>query len=341
MKILLYTDVHVCPKTSIINKWGTKYTQRLENCISSLNWVEQVALDNQCDAIISLGDLFDKPDLSSETITAMGEVKWSNIPHYHIVGNHDASTSSLEFNSVNLLKSAGHTIIDNPQKVLVGSTEICFLPYILEHERKTISEYFDTKNIKRIILSHNDISGIQLGPVISRTGFNIADIQNNCDIFINGHLHNGTKLAEGVYNLGNLTGKDFGEDASKYSHKIAIVNTDTLEIQWIENPKAYNFYRLEINIPEDLWNIKHLKPNAVVSFKCAESYVDDLRKYIETEVENITDYRIIITHECKTATVTDTTINLAIDHVARFIECCRSNIENSSLLESELAEVCK
>ena len=100
MKILLFTDLHMCPRASIINKWGTKYPSRLENCITSLNWVERTAENHKCDYIINLGDFFDKPDLSSETITACNDIEWSNIMHYSLVGNHDASISGL-LNPVN------------------------------------------------------------------------------------------------------------------------------------------------------------------------------------------------------------------------------------------------
>ena len=68
MKIMLFADLHMCPRASIINKWGTKYPSRLENCIASVNWVEQKAQELGCEYIISLGDFFDRPDLSSVNI---------------------------------------------------------------------------------------------------------------------------------------------------------------------------------------------------------------------------------------------------------------------------------
>ena len=43
MKILCFTDNHFCEKSSIITKYGAKYTLRLENQLNSLNWVEQTA----------------------------------------------------------------------------------------------------------------------------------------------------------------------------------------------------------------------------------------------------------------------------------------------------------
>ena len=135
MRMLIFADLHMCPQASIINKWGTKYPKRLENCIETVNWLERKAEEYNCDYVISLGDFFDKPDLSSETITACNDIKWSNIMHYHIVGNHDASNSSLLFNATNMLSTDKHNIITDPTVLPLIDCDICFLPYITECDR--------------------------------------------------------------------------------------------------------------------------------------------------------------------------------------------------------------
>ena len=48
MKILLYTDNHFCTNSSIINSRGENYSPRLTNQIESLNWVEQLAIKENC-----------------------------------------------------------------------------------------------------------------------------------------------------------------------------------------------------------------------------------------------------------------------------------------------------
>ena len=346
MKILLFTDLHMCPRASIISKWGIKYPVRLENCIESVNWLERVAEEYKCEYIINLGDFFDKPDLSSETITAIKDIQWSDIMHYSLVGNHDASTSSLIFNSANSFAADRHVIISEPQVMFLDDCDILFLPYVVECDRKPLDQYFLDKNSKpintgkpRVILSHNDIRGIQLGPVVSKTGFSIEEIEANCDIFCNGHLHNGQAITTKVVNLGNLTGKDFGEDAFKYNHNVAILDTKTMELSFIENPHAFNFYKLQIEAEADLEQLCWLKTNAVVSVKCDSTLVDETKQMI-TKLSNITESRIIVTkkHE-ETAECSE--IDLSVDHLARFVECCRANIEVSAILEEELAEICK
>lgn len=342
MKILIFADLHMCPRASIINKWGMKYPSRLENCIASVNWLEKLAKDRNCDYIVSLGDFFDKPDLTSETITACNEIKWSKIPHYSLVGNHDASTSSLVFNSVNSLLKNKHKIITDPFVLELENCDICFLPYIVECDRKPISEYFkklDGNGKYRVILSHNDLKGIQLGPILTKSGFTVEEIEDSCDIFINGHLHNGQVLSSKVINLGNLTGKDFGENAFNHSHCIAILDTDTLAVEYIENPYAYNFYKLQIDTVDDLLKLNNLKNNAVVSIKCDSALLDKAKQLIEN-LDNIIESRLIVVKKFDEVANCDS-IDLSVDHLAKFIDCCKASIESSSLLEEELNEICK
>ena len=342
MHILLFTDLHMCPRASIINKWGTKYPARLENCIASVNWLEHKAAELGCEYIINLGDFFDKPDLTSETITACNDIEWSNIMHYHIVGNHDASNSSLTFSSVNSLLDYNHKIISEPQVLPLVDCDLCFLPYITECDRKPLEEYFKNldPNKPRVILSHNDISGIQLGPVVSKTGFSLDEIEANCTLWCNGHLHNGQALTPKVINLGNLTGKDFGEDASKYSHNVAILDTKTLAITYIENPYAYNFYKIQIDAESDINQLYNLKNNAVVSIKCEQHLMEEVKQRI-VAIDNIIESRLIMTKQYTEAAEEATEIDLTVDHLSKFIECCKAAIENSTILDEELSEICK
>lgn len=342
MRILIFADLHMCPRASIINKWGTKYSARLENCITTVNWLERLAEDKNCDYIMNLGDFFDRPDLTSDTITACNDIEWSNIMHYSIVGNHDASTSSLLFNSVNSFLGDRHVIITEPQVLPLVDCDICFLPYVVECDRKPLSEYFKNldPNKPRVILSHNDISGIQMGPVVSKTGFSIEEIEASCDCFVNGHLHNGQTISNKVINLGNATGKDFGEDALRYKHNVAILDTSTLRLELIENPNAFNFYKLQIDAESDIYCLDKLKNNAVLSIKCEQSLAEAVKEKLNT-LDNVVESRIILTRNYEESSDATTELDLSVDHLARFIECCKTNIENTTLLDEELSEICK
>lgn len=340
MKILLFGDAHFCKRSSIINKFGTKYPVRLENQIQTFSWVKEQALKNNCEMVIGLGDFFDSSQLSDIEITAAKELPFADLPTYLIVGNHEASSQDLAFSSTKMLEATNRTIISEPYSFFVDNTEICLLPYVVESDRKPIAEYFPARTCQRVILSHNDIKGISYGPVISAAGFELSDIEANCDLYINAHIHNGQRITDKIYNIGNITGQNFSESADKYTHSIIILDTKDLSLTHIENPYAYNFYKLQIDNESDMACINNLKNHAVVSIKCEQSLAESVKQKIST-LDNIVESRLIITKKYVESSVTAEEIDLSVDHLASFVEYCKATIENTAILEEEIAEVCK
>lgn len=342
MKILLFGDSHFCKRSSIINKFGTKYPARLENQLQTFGWIKEQALKNNCSMVIGLGDLFDSSQLSDVEITAAKELPFAELPTYLIVGNHEASSQDLTFSSTKVLEAPNRVVISEPHSFTVDSAEICLLPYIVESDRKPLAEYFPSNDsgLKRVILSHNDIKGISYGPVISATGFDIQDIEANCDLYVNAHIHNGQKITDKIYNIGNITGQNFSEDALKYSHNIIILDTKDLSLTQIENPYAYNFYKIQIDCESDIYCLDQLKNNAVLSVKCEQSLVDSVKQKIAT-LDNIVEHRIIITKKYEEVSTDSVELDLTVDHLTRFVDCCKANIEYSKLLEEEISQICK
>lgn len=338
MKLLLYSDPHWCQYSSIVRSRGTKYSTRLENEINSINWVQRLAEEQKCDRIICLGDFFDKESLNSEEISALSEISWSGIPNYFLVGNHEAGINTLEFSSSHVFKTAEFPVISQPQITIFTEdidTEICYLPYILENKRKSINDYFGPKNHKRrIILSHNDIKGIQMGQFISTAGFDIEDIENNCDRFINGHLHNGARISDKIFNIGNLTGQNFSEDATKYYHSCFILNTETLEIEAFDNPYAFNFYKLD-----NILSIKLAYP-AIVTIKIKENQKLELDSFLKENKDKIIEKRIIIQTELLDKQKVENSIkSLSINHIDEFNKFMLEQFGDSDILKEELSEV--
>lgn len=328
MKIGVIGDIHFCEYASILRTRGIKYSTRLENCIKSINWAED--LTKNCDIIVYLGDFFDKSDLNSEEITALSSILWNSKPHKFLVGNHEMGINNLIFSSAHIFNdNTNKVVIDTPTiESLPNNVELCYLPYILEMDRKqSISEYFPVhSNNKRIIFSHNDISGIQLGHFITKEGFYIDDIKSSCELFINGHLHNGSNITDTIINLGNLTGQNFSEDAFTYKHRILVLDTDTLDYEFYINPYAINFYKLN--------NIKDIDKvvNAVITIKTTE---DDLNK-VKTLIDNnpnILASRIIIDYSAKDNIITEI---ISVDHIKEFRKFVINEIGNSKLILEEL-----
>ena len=346
MRILIFTDPHWSSFSSIVRNRGTVYTARLENLIKSINWVEQLALFEHCDAIFCLGDFFDKNEQTAEELTALKEIKWSGISHCWLVGNHEISRGSLEFSTAHLFSLCQNsTIIDNPCNFDLPNedTEICFLPYISSlKDKSNIKDYFEDigKFSRRIVFSHNDLKGIQYGAFVSKEGFELSDIENYCDLFINGHLHNGEKITSKIVNLGNLTGQNFGEDANKYSHCVAILDTETLHMDYYENPFAFNFYKYTATNLDDFTKfISTIKNNAVLTVKANEEIYADVKTII-SKCESVVDSRVLLDIERKGVSDTIEISELAkIDHIQSFKDYILNNLGNSQIIQEELQEI--
>lgn len=348
-KFLVYSDVHFNEHSSIIRSEGEKYSIRLENLIQSVNWAEKLADEKGCDEIICLGDFFNAADLNSVEITALQEIQWSACPHTFIVGNHDASTKSLKYNSIMALKNNGFKIITDPELTTIsdvnGIKQLLFLPYITESSDISLKDYPINKDYPCVILSHNDIKGVQYGFIMSKHGFDVKEIDEMGYLFINGHIHNHTKFGKNAFNLGNLTGQNFSEDAFKYPHQVAILDTVSNTLEFIENPYAFNFYAITVNNILDLKNIREIKGNAVLSIKCDEQLKPDLLKILDELAHKITAKRIMFT--IKPQSDSDVNItelqNYSTSYLNEFNNFCKATIENVAIevLEYELAEVCK
>ena len=226
MKILFYTDVHLCESESLVRARGLEYTARIENCVESVNWAEQLADQQQCDLIICGGDFFDKAKISAEEVTAATHsIKWSTLPHYMIVGNHEMQ-SAVYYNTLRSINSSNIEVVSEQKVIPTENADIVLLPYIPTDAVLDLKDYLPNNDKKKFVFSHNDISGIQYGQYMSTVGIDVNTIDDNCELFVNGHIHNGGWFSKSGINLGNLTGKNFTEDAFKYKHQAAIIDTN-------------------------------------------------------------------------------------------------------------------
>lgn len=340
MKLAIYSDPHFCEYSSIVRKRGLKYSVRIENIIKSINWVIDLAKEQNCSEIICAGDFFDYSYLNSAEISALKEINWDKLPHRFLAGNHEQGEINHLYTSTDVfsLLDTG-SVYKNPTSINYSDVEIFMLPYILESERKSLSEYIPNKvNKNRIIISHNDIKGLQMGSFISKNGFSIEEIESNCDLFINGHLHNGQRISNKVINIGNITGQNFGEDAFKYNHVAFILDTTNLRIEVFENPFALNFYKIDCtNRNFDV--LSNLKNNSVITVRCLENDVSKIKELIECN-KNIIESRVLI----KVEEYHDSSIDvndLYVDHLSQFKSYILENLGSSDIIKEELEEVLK
>ena len=351
MKFFIYADPHWSSYSSIVRSRGEKYSTRLENLIKTMNWIEEEAEINRCNAIVCLGDFFDKSEISAEEATALQEVNWNrDIKHYMIVGNHEMGRGNLEHSSshlFSLLPTA--SVIDEVKFFNTNDTTIVSIPYILESNRKPLKEYLGNYPLKEnvIILSHNDISGIQMGQFVSTTGFSIEEIEENCNLFLNGHLHNDTEIGKKIINVGNITGQNFSEDAFAHTHKALILDTDEKSLVPVVNPHAMNFYKLDLTdlrpIIDDVKiqnTLSSLKYPAVATIKINPDINFIVRDLLST-CENIIECRLI-TDGVKGAEPIESISNeINFDHIQKFQMYVMENIGKDELTLNELERVSK
>lgn len=353
MKVVIYTDPHWSTYSSIVRQRGKKYSLRLENLIDSINWVQNLAKNVNAQEIWCLGDFFDKNNLNAEELDALKEIRWENITQRFLVGNHEIVSTSDSYSSTQVFTSIGFQVIGSITTMQFGNTEVVWLPYMVEENRVPLEKIMSpNRSGKRLILSHNDLI-MQYGMFKSTQGYNPDDIEKYCDLCLNGHLHNRGVIGN-TYNLGNLTGQNFSEDAAKYRHCAYVLDTDTLEIQAYENPNAFNFFKIEIHTKEDL--IKFAKDcayglkenfegdlyfhNVIASITVVESLLNEVKDVLKQS--EIIAHRIIVISDYGDITNVEDSITLEkVDHLQKFREFCIEKIGNFDIVLDELNEVCR
>lgn len=308
-----------------------------------MNWVMDQANKYNCEMVICAGDFFDRSNITQSEITALQEIHWlNNIPQYFLVGNHESNELDLQYSSTKALEATNRFIISTPQNIIVDNAQVHFIPYITESYRQPIKDYLVNidSSKKQIIISHNDIAGINYGPVISTVGFAVDEIEANCDLYLNGHIHNSSWITKKILNLGSFSGHNFTNDSAEYKYGIWILDTNTLKLEFVENPYAFNFYKVEINTTADFDKLRNLKNNAVVSIKCKDTLISELRSLLPT-LSNIIESRVVITRDALTGETKADITDLTVDQYVKFAECCREKLAASDILEAELAEILK
>ena len=331
-KLLIYTDVHWSTYSSIVRGRGRKYSARLENLIKSVSWAEGVAEERGCDAIFCLGDFFDKPTLNAEEISALNDVEWAKLSHTFLVGNHEIEDSNARYSSVEVLEDVGFNIVRDPLFVPIDELDLYIFPYTTNPETLNIKK----GNNKVLVFSHNDVKGIRYGATVSQKGFDLEEINRCCDLFINGHLHNGERTGN-LINLGNLTGQNFGEDAFRYSHNVMILDTKTLQYELIENPYAYNFYKVEFSGKknEELCKlIESMKRNAVVTASIDDKQYETAKDLLEGKIYKLVMRKEELQEEEKGDI-------MHVDHFEKFRQCVFEKIGVSDLIKEEVEGICR
>ena len=342
VKYAICGDIHWSTYSSILRKRGRKYSQRLNGLIKSVNWFENLSKKNKCDGEIFLGDTLDRPDLNAEEITALQDVKWNTIPKYFIVGNHESNINTLEYSSTKFFESIDASVVSSTKKIEINDVfDFYLIPYITSDKIIKLKKYIDEESDKKkIVFAHQDIAGIQYGRFTSQSGFEVDDILDNCELFFDGHLHNAQVIRDKIYIAGILTGQNFNEDALKSKHYayILTINDDgSASVESFVNPEAFNFYKLRFETSKDLKILDTLDSHSVVSAVCEEKLNNKLIKKIK-ENKNIVESRVVLFYDYAGLSGDETSM-FVDDYIKQFILLAKDKIENSIVLDKELARL--
>lgn len=278
MKLLIFSDSHISGRNprSRIDDYYQSCLQKFEEILS---------LSKDCDCIISVGDLLDSPIIANTIIDDLLDKIDENKKDFYVVfGNHELMNYNLEASKATSLahmirrsKYVKHLEELEDKNVYIKGYDCSF-----ENEYKLKEEglVHNSKKKKTIAFIHQFVT---LKPFIQSVAHVVAkDIKTNYDIIWNSHYHiQFDKIINECrfINLGSV-----GRTAINEQHhpQVAIIDTDTLEIEKIQLKSAKKAEEIF-----DLEKYQELKDNEksiddfIASLNSATWQASDLNSQIE------------------------------------------------------------
>lgn len=277
MKILIFSDIHIHPHK--------KSSQRLDDCLETLDWVFTTASKRRISNLVFLGDLFhDRQKIDVFTYQRTFEVLYRHLSEGNfsltiLLGNHDLwHNQRLDVSSVNPLRTLpGVKVVDSPSvhEISDGTEDFYmgFLPYThspVEDLKKVEKEWNSLvkDDQRRVLGGHIAVDGalwnVRHGTLSDVSVEHEGDmVRVGPDIFRRwqrvflGHYHAAQKMNEIVEYVGSPLQLSFGE-ADQTKH---IIVYDTLEdsMEYIVN----DFSPKHLIVNEDQIDTADMKGNFV------------------------------------------------------------------------------
>lgn len=240
-RVLLFSDVHVHPHK--------RKVERLEDCLRTLEWVFDVAAQEQIDDILFGGDLFhDRQKIEVYTYqrtfqTIYHRMKTSKLNLYLLLGNHDLwFNEKTSISSVFPLSAIPRVrLISKPERLNIAGANWDFIPFT----HNPVAAVADLKALPgdpQYALGHIALDGALLhgnsysDVVIEHDGDMVtvsADIFSHYQNVFLGHYHAQQKINSIVEYIGSPLQLSFGE-AFQDKH-IIIFDCETRKKQYVKN----------------------------------------------------------------------------------------------------------
>lgn len=266
MRILAFSDPH-CTRSSEFSKpTEDGYNEYLQSCIKSFKFIENLTHELKPDTLAFCGDFWDARDYVDTISLNVGFKIWeslSNLPIAYklaVVGNHDYFSIDHNIHNLEILKSLGWFVFDEPDLINVASVRILGLPYRDRYDAEQLMAWNEAGE-PEVVLAHCDvIGGRRRAPksdrdtkAFSPTGLP-ASIFSKAGVVLNGHYHHPSEVTSNWYNIGSLTSRTF-HDKDSNPRGAVLYDTETRELIRCPNPHAKEFIDITIEQEEDLTDI--------------------------------------------------------------------------------------
>ena len=234
MRYLCFSDIHFHGTHRFSHITDEGYTIRELEHLSCAQTLIDICNKEDIDRIVFCGDLYQAvgDNLSTQTQSAVCEFveKISKIkPLDMLVGNHDLS-GTTNFKAVHKLipfKYFNNVMVyDSP----VEKDGIVYMPYCTSDEYATtvLENIKDKKN--KVVFSHLELKGINLGNGIETTHGVPLDLLSQFKMTIQGHYHGSSSYGPNIKVIGSTQRLSF-KDPGRSRNNIIIYDTETNKIE--------------------------------------------------------------------------------------------------------------
>ena len=234
MRYLFFSDIHFHGTHRFSHITDEGYTIRELEHLSCAQTLIDICNKEDIDRIVFCGDLYQAvgDNLSTQTQSAVCEFveKISKIkPLDMLVGNHDLS-GTTNFKAVHKLIPFKYfnnvTVYDSP----VEKDGIVYMPYCTSDEYATtvLENIKDKKN--KVVFSHLELKGINLGNGIETTHGVPLDLLLQFKMTIQGHYHGSSSYGPNIKVIGSTQRLSF-KDPGKSRNNIIIYDTETNKVE--------------------------------------------------------------------------------------------------------------
>lgn len=273
MKLLLFTDLHFGNKNN-----SESFNQQ---CIDFLNFVVETSLENTIDEIVFLGDwTHDRNKINLLTLNysykGLEILNVLNIPIKMIVGNHDMYyKQTREVNSLPFASAFPNIqLIDKPYE----ENGLLYIPFLTEEE--SFSDYIKQYS-PTYVFCHEEFPSFMLNAKVKMDGEYNPHKFSGPNRILAGHFHLRQEKNNITY-IGNCFSHDFSDNNEWLNKGLAILDTDTNDITYLEWNKApkYLIKRLS-TLTQDDYTLQHINLKIINDVNLSQLDVSTLESSIQ------------------------------------------------------------